>query len=192
MSGVARGLAMLASDAMRLTLAAAFGFAAYLKLQDPQSMAFAIQAYEVIRPADLGEATAGHLLRVLAYGVPWVEACAAVALLLGVWTRGAAGLVAVLLLAFTAAYASVIFRGLDVACSCFGKAEVVCSGNIGWCHVGRNVAMLGMAVAVALIGPGWLALDRLGPDARGRDDDAPTPGGRAAPAGGVEAPRGGA
>ncbi len=69
----------------RLVLAGIFGFAAYLKLADPQSFALAIKAFRIF---DLEQQ--GHIVKMLVFGIPWAEMIIAACLLLGFWTRSAA------------------------------------------------------------------------------------------------------
>jgi uncharacterized membrane protein YphA (DoxX/SURF4 family) len=81
-------------------------------------------------------------------------------LVLGLWARGAAGVIVAMLLAFIAGVISVILRGIDTKCSCFGDIEWPCTGGVGWCQVVRNMIMIGLALPVFIWGPGPLALDR--------------------------------
>ena len=83
------------------------------------------------------------------------------ALVLGVMTRGAAVLSTLLMLGFAGGIVSVLVRGLDVSCPCFGKLKLFCDATLGWCHVVRNATIAGVSVAIALWGPGPLNLDRL-------------------------------
>ncbi len=150
---------------LRLFLGALFLFAAWIKLfskpltdsiiESPvQAFAESIKAFKII-PVDGGE----HVIKVLAFGIPWGEAICGVLLILGLWTRAAATLLALQLLVFTAAILSVIFRGMEVECGCFGEYDWPCSGGMGWCHVARDVVLLAMALVVAWRGSGVLGLD---------------------------------
>jgi hypothetical protein len=139
---------------LRVVLGGLFLLAGFNKLAEPRDFAFAIKGFDLGMGSDL--------LSVLAFVVPWAEVLAGAALVLGVWARGAAGLLCVMLGGFTGGLLSVILREKNVDCSCFGQLKLFCGeGNIGWCHVIRNSAMLLAAAYVMWKGPGMLALGNL-------------------------------
>ena len=140
---------------LRLGLAALFGYAAVLKIMDPQSFAFAIKAFQILDPAEHA-----HLLTGFAFGIPWAELIIAVLLVLGFWTRGAATLLALMLAAFTAGLASLIVRKIETECACFGEQEFLCSGAVGLCPLGRNAGLLLLTLLLAWRGGGRLSIDR--------------------------------
>lgn len=111
-------------------------------------------------PRDAGARLPDHLVQTITFSVPWVEIVAAVLLIVGLWTRAAAGVIFTMLIGFTAMYAAVILRGEDVKCGCFGKSQLLCSGGVGWCHVGQNLTMAAMALVIMLTTRHVLALDR--------------------------------
>lgn len=126
----------------RLVVAAVFIAAAIPKIADPLAFAAAIRGYQAF-PAW------SHNL--LAAFVPMLELVGAIALL-GGWKRRAGAIVlGGLTLAFIALIASVIVRGIDVACGCFGQAEA--AESIGWPLLARDVALL-VAIVVAAREPG--------------------------------------
>jgi len=138
----------------RFAIAALFLLAAFMKLRDIPSFALAIQAFRIIPDH------AGHVTRFAAYFIPWFEVVAGLALLFGVWTRAAALALSLLLGAFMVMIVTVVLRGIDTTCSCFGKLDLVCKGGVGWCHVGRNAVLMAMGLLVAIAGPGPLTIDR--------------------------------
>ena len=140
----------------RLVLAGIFGLAAYYKITDPQSFAFAIKAFEIFDPAEQG-----HAIKALAFGVPWAEAIIAVLLILGLWTRAAASLITLMLVGFTAGLISLIWRKMETECACFGSLEFGCTGPVGLCHLGRNAGLILLGLLVVWRGGGMLALDRV-------------------------------
>lgn len=142
---------------LRLALAGLFGVAAVLKLASPQEFAFAIKAFELVDPD-----RASHVLVLLAFGIPWAELIAAVLLLLGLWTRASAALLSLLLIAFTAGLLSVIARGIDTECACFGDKDIFCEGGVGWCHIARNAVMLAASLLLVWRGGGLVAADAIG------------------------------
>ena len=123
-----------------LALAALFLIAGMGKLQDPEVFAYALKALE------LGLSNA-QLAR-LAFVLPWFELTLAVALLLPAWRRAAAALATLLMLGFMLSIASLMLRGIDLTCPCFGSLTLVCRGPLGPCHLLRNLLLAGMA--------GWL------------------------------------
>ncbi len=155
----------------RLVLAGVFGLAAYFKLSDPQSFAFAIKAFEIFDPTEQA-----HAVKLLAFAVPWTEAIIAVLLVLGLWSRAAAALLTLLLVGFTGGLLSLIWRKIETECACFGSLEFGCTGPVGLCHIARNMGLILLGLLVTWRGGGRLALDRRGDaDPSGvdsEDDDA--------------------
>lgn len=87
--------------------------AAIEKLRDPAAFGQAIERYRLLR--ELPSA-------VLALYLPWLELILALAWWLP-WTRRQTGAVICGLMAvFTAVVASVLVRGLDIRCGCFGES----------------------------------------------------------------------
>ena len=149
--GIGLSLILLVS---RLLVGGLLVYAAYHKLMDPQGFAFAIEAYKVLPD---------HLVHVSAFAIPWTEALAGIALIVGFWSRSSAFLCIALAGSFIFAITSVLVRA-DVAvtdCSCFGKANFICTGAPGWCHIALDSVMLILAGLVALWGGGSASLDRL-------------------------------
>ncbi len=140
---------------LRLVLGGLFVFAAVVKLSNPQGFADAILAFKTGLPK--------HLAHLATFALPWCELFAGLCLIAGMWTRSAAGLIALMLVAFLGGIASVMVRRLDVTCGCFGDFEIPCTGAVGACHLARNLVLLAMALMIARLGAGRGALDdRLG------------------------------
>src|SRR5438128_2417845 len=102
-----------------MALGAIFVAAAIPKIADPRSFAHMIYNYKLL-PASLGN--------LAALWMPWVELLAGLALILGVWRRGATLLVGLLLVVFIGAIAINLARGHAIDCGCFdvrdaGKTE---------------------------------------------------------------------
>lgn len=154
MSGLRAAESVALQLPLRLGLGGLFCLAAFKKLQDPQSFAEAIKGFRVVDHAELG-----HLIVSAAFVLPWVELVAGVLLILGLWTRAAALTVALALGAFIAGLLSVIVRGLDANCSCFGDLSLFCGSEVGWCQVVRNLVMLVPAGYLVWRGGGLAALD---------------------------------
>lgn len=141
---------------LRLALGGLFCLAAVSKLQDPQSFADAVKAFKV-----LDQTTHAHLITTATFVIPWVELIAGIMLILGLWTRAAALTLGLALAAFIAGLVSVIARGLDAKCSCFGNLNLFCPEAVGWCQVVRNSLMLLPAAYLTWRGGGRVGLDAL-------------------------------
>lgn len=135
----------------RVVLGFLFAMAGGLKISDPQAFAFAVKGFQILPD---------HLVVPTAFALPCIEILAGVLLIVGLWTRAAAVVILLLLVGFTAGQVSVIQRGLDVKCSCFGNLEWPCAGAVGTCHLVRNSVLTVMAIVAATLGPGPLAIDR--------------------------------
>lgn len=136
---------------LRLILAALFAFAAYVKIVDPRLFAQSVEAFKILPE---------HLVVTMTFVIPWTEMFVAACLVLGLWTRAAALVLTGLLAVFVVGIVSVLYRGMDVKCGCFGKYEIPCSGALGICHIIRNGVLMLMSLLVVIFGPGPLAIDR--------------------------------
>ncbi len=138
----------------RIALGGVLVFAAYYKIPDPQGFAFAIEAYRILPD---------HLVHLSAFLIPWLEAVAGVLLILGLAGRAAAIVASALMASFIVAILSVMARESVVVseCSCFGKADFICTGPPSWCHIAQNTVLLALGVLTVVKGPGMLSLDRL-------------------------------
>ncbi|MCC5823580.1 MAG: DoxX family membrane protein [Phycisphaerales bacterium] len=140
----------------RLVLGGLFCVAAWAKLHDPQSFAEAIKGFRV-----LSEHDHAFLITAAAFMIPWVEMVAGVALILGLWTRAAALALGLALIGFVVGLVSVIARGIDGDCSCFGDMKLICDSKVGWCQVIRNLVLLLPAGYLVIRGGGLVAIDAL-------------------------------
>lgn len=149
---------------IRLTLGGLLIFSGWMKLGissfggilptlDPQQFLFAIKGFEL--PLVNENPPLGAFL---AFFIPWLELTAGFAVLLGIWARAGALLIAGLMLAFTLGILGVIMSGRDVNCPCFGAIKFLCSGTISWCHVIRNTGFFLAAAYMFWKGPGPLTL----------------------------------
>ena len=129
----------LLARAARLLLGALFLWASVTKVPDMAAFAESVANYRIVPPA---------LVPVVAAAVVGVEIAAGVALILNVWARPAALLLAVLLTVFTFGLASALARGIDLACGCFGG-----TAPATWWTVLRDLALLAWALGVAASSP---------------------------------------
>ncbi|MDX9910236.1 MAG: MauE/DoxX family redox-associated membrane protein [Phycisphaerales bacterium] len=137
--------------ALRVLLAALFGFAAWVKLRDPQYFLTSVKGFRLIPEIMQVQVT---------YLVPWIEAACAVLLLLGLWTRAAAVVLSLAIVGFIAGLFEVVQAGRSVECGCFGKFSFICDkGPLGWCNIAQNAGLLICAVVLVIRGGGRAALD---------------------------------
>jgi uncharacterized membrane protein YphA (DoxX/SURF4 family) len=141
--------------ACRVILGGLFVAAGLLKLRMPQGFADSILGFKLFDPVDQS-----HLVVLTTFVVPWTEVIAGLMLLVGLWARASAAVIATMLVAFIAGVISVIVRGIETKCSCFGNLEWPCAGGVGWCQVIRNCVMIAAALPVIIWGAGALAVDR--------------------------------
>ena len=125
--------------AFRLVLGGLFVYAGAVKVLEPLDFAQNVRNYQLVGQS---------LSFVAAIILPWLEILAGLALILGVWTRGAALVVTGLLVFFTVLTAVTMARGLDVDCGCFGSL----SRKSGWSVVLEDLGMLALGLAL-LIAP---------------------------------------
>jgi len=116
----------------RLLVAGVFLVAAIPKLQDPLTFAEDIQNYDAFPDFS------AHFLAAM---VPILELLAALALFIPRVRDGAVAIIAALDVAFIALIASVLVRGIDIRCGCFGGAAES-EEAISWWTLARDVALL--------------------------------------------------
>ena len=137
----------------RLVTGVVWIVAGAVKLPDPASSVQAVRAYQLLPSAIVP--TVGQLL-------PVVEIVVGVTLVLGILTRGAAVVSALMYLAFIVGIGSVWARGLTIDCGCFGGGgyDPNAASQYPW-EIGRDVALLLLSVYVVVVGRTRLALDNL-------------------------------
>jgi uncharacterized membrane protein YphA (DoxX/SURF4 family) len=144
-----------ASTLARVTLAGILLVAGGLKVGDPDQAAAAVQAYRIF-PAAVGE--------IIGYGLPVFEIAIGLLLLIGLGTRIAAIITAVLMVLFIAGVASAWARGLRIDCGCFGGGGDLAAG-IDTQYVQeivRDLLFLGLAVWLIIFPASRFALDKPG------------------------------
>jgi uncharacterized membrane protein YphA (DoxX/SURF4 family) len=140
--------------ALRLLLGAFFVYASLDKIAHPAAFAKPVYLWQVAAPVPSN---------LVAVTLPWVELVAGALLVAGAWRREAALVIALLLVVFLVAAASVLARGIDVQnCGCTSLAATdpaaawppAWTKGVGWFLVTRNLVMLGVALLLALVVPG--------------------------------------
>ena len=116
---------------LRLLLGLTFVYASIDKISDPSTFAKAITNYKLI---------SGSLSLVVATVLPWVELLCGLAVLSGMYLRGGAFLLFLLLSAFTLAVITGLIRGLDISCGCFTLDPDI--NKIGWQKVIDNLGLI--------------------------------------------------
>jgi protein-disulfide isomerase/uncharacterized membrane protein YphA (DoxX/SURF4 family) len=96
---------------VRLVLAGVWTWSALAKIGDPRGFVRAVRAYD---------ATPEWLSQAIGYGLPMLELILAILLLLGLITRYAAGISAVLFVVFITGIIQAGARGIKIECGCFG------------------------------------------------------------------------
>jgi uncharacterized membrane protein YphA (DoxX/SURF4 family) len=137
----------------RLLTGGVWIWAGAAKLTEPYGAVLAVRAYQLL-PAGLAD-TVGHLL-------PTLEVVVGVALVLGLLTRGAAAVSALLFVAFIVGIASAWARGLQIDCGCFGGGgfDPDAASKYPW-EIARDAGLLLLSIFLVVVrnpGPG---LDRL-------------------------------
>lgn len=122
----------------RLLLGGLFLYAGVLKALDPAAFAGVVAAYRIL------PYVGNHLV---AATLPYVEIVAALLLLADRRVRPAALLLGALTGIFMLALATVLLRGLEVDCGCFGAAGRTTPGAA----LLRDAALLPLAAAVYLL-----------------------------------------
>jgi uncharacterized membrane protein YphA (DoxX/SURF4 family) len=123
----------------RLLLAAVWLYAGGSKIGDLAAATRAVKAYQLL-PNGVAEWVGA--------GLPFVELGLALLLLLGLATRAAAVVSALLLVAFVAGIASAWARGLNIDCGCFGGGGTLAAGESPdyWLEIARDTLFLAAAV----------------------------------------------
>lgn len=129
----------LLARAARILLGGIFLWASVTKVPDMAAFAESVANYRIVPPA---------LVPAVAAAVVGVEIAAGIALVLNVWARAAALVLAGLLAVFTVGLASALARGIDLACGCFGGNDPAT-----WWTVLRDVVLVVFALGVAASSP---------------------------------------
>ncbi|MFH1843989.1 MAG: MauE/DoxX family redox-associated membrane protein [bacterium] len=123
----------------RLAVAAVFIYAPLDKIAHPDAFAAVVYNYRLLPIT---------LLHPFAMGLPWLELVAGIALLLGIFRRGAAALCLVMTVMFIVAITAALSRGLDISCGCFHTDG---GSSVGLSLLFRDVLLLAGCVCILLL-----------------------------------------
>lgn len=151
---------------LRLALGGLMLFSGWMKLgirtfdgvlpgpvRDSLDFYFAINAFKMGLPQEVMRAMSGI--------IPWAEFLAGLLVLIGLWTRAASMLIGLMMVAFILGIASVMLRGIEADCPCFGSIKLFCGAKLGSCHLIRNTIILAVSLLLMRTGGGLLAFDSL-------------------------------
>jgi uncharacterized membrane protein YphA (DoxX/SURF4 family) len=137
----------------RLVLGAVWLYAGAAKLLDPAQSVAAVRAYELLP---------GSFVQPVGQLLPVIEVVVGAMLVLGLLTRGAAVISAILFALFIIGIASVWARGMTIDCGCFGGGgyDPDAASEYPW-EIARDAVLLLLSLSLA-----WLPSTRLSLDAR--------------------------
>jgi uncharacterized membrane protein YphA (DoxX/SURF4 family) len=130
-----------------------FIYASLDKIADPAGFARIVYQWQTVGPIPSN---------LVAVTLPWVELVTGLLLVVGIWKREAAAVVAGMLVVFIVAAVGVLARGIDVDnCGCTSVAAVTDAPawppawmrGVGWYLITRNIVLLAAALVVALVEP---------------------------------------
>lgn len=125
----------------RLVLGVVWIIAAYDKLGDPRKFVQAVRAYN---------ATPEWLSEAIGYGLPVLEMCLGILLVVGIATRIASAVSGALFLVFLVGIIQAAARGLQLECGCFGGGGTTTAGTTYTLDILRDVGLLILAVFLVL------------------------------------------
>jgi putative oxidoreductase len=95
------------------------------------------------------------LVNLVAVILPWVELICGFLLILGFWYRSAALIISFLMTIFLIAITSVMIRGLDIECGCFGSDTIV-----DWPRIIEDIFLLIFSLQIVLSPESKLTIDK--------------------------------
>jgi uncharacterized membrane protein YphA (DoxX/SURF4 family) len=137
---------------MRVGLAGILGYAGWLKVGDLAASGRAVNAYQLM---------SYDIAMIVGAIQPFLELAVAALLLVGLATRLAAWISAVMLVAFIAGIASAWARGLNIDCGCFSKGGQLAPGETPnyLPEILRDIAFLAMAIFLIIYPVSRYSLD---------------------------------
>lgn len=133
---------------LRLVVGGMFVYASLDKVASPQAFAISVRAYQIVPVPVSG---------LFALVMAWSELIAGSMLILGVFTRYAAGAISILLVMFVAALSTVLIKGMVIDCGCFGSEEGGSSPVSPWLIL-RNLVTLFACWVIIRYNDGFLSV----------------------------------
>jgi len=121
---------------VRLVLGVVWLWAGWSKLHDPRAFVQTVRVYD---------ATPEWLSKAIGYGLPMLEVCLGVLLIVGMAVRICAIVSAVLLVVFLVGIVQVAARGIKLDCGCFGGGGATTGGTQYLLDIARDVGLLVLA-----------------------------------------------
>jgi len=121
---------------IRLFLGAIFLWASLAKLHSPRTFLLTVRAYD---------ATPEWLSKGIAYGLPVLEFCVAIVLIVGVMTRIVASVSVLLFLVFLIGLIEASARGIQLECGCFGGGGATAGSTSYTLDILRDIGLLILA-----------------------------------------------
>jgi uncharacterized membrane protein YphA (DoxX/SURF4 family) len=136
---------------LRLIVGVTFVYASYDKALHPHAFAIAVRGYQIV-PVNLSN--------LFALAIAWAELVAGILLIVGLFTRQAAGAVFLLLGMFVVALVIVVVKGMVIDCGCFSSEG---GSQTGPFLIVRNVLLMAVCVVIMKYDRGAYSLSRLVP-----------------------------
>jgi len=131
----------------RLLLGILFVYASFDKVLYPANFAIIIKNYQV---------APDFTINLLAIIIPWLEMFCGIFLLIGLFSRGSALLLSLMLVIYIFALIIALITGLDIDCGCYGLGR-----NIDFWKIVEDVLLLGMTLHLLFNPSKKFALDVL-------------------------------
>ncbi len=138
---------------LRLIIGGVFIVSAIVKIGNVQvSHAHGIQFSRVPDLTQFAQDVANYhvppraLNNLVAITLPWIELLAGGLLVLGIWKRASAVVIAALMVVFLAAIGSALVHGYDIRCGCFGTVD---ARKVGVTALAEDFVLLAMAAWLA-------------------------------------------
>jgi len=136
--------------ALRLLVGIVFCYAAVDKILHIDQFARLIYYYHILP---------GWAINIMAIFMPMVEMIAGLALILGIWPRGATALIGAMTLMFLIALTIVYIRGVDINCGCFSTSAKGKSSAMNL--ILRDIPLLLACIQIFCFGKDFLSIHKL-------------------------------
>jgi uncharacterized membrane protein YphA (DoxX/SURF4 family) len=139
-----------ASVIFRWAVGLIFIYASTDKLLHPSAFAVAVYNYKILP---------GSLINLVAIMLPWLEMVCGILLIIGLFPRGAALILSILLILFFSALSISLYRGIDISCGCFTVSTT--ADRIGISYMVRDLLVLAMSLQILFFDGNLLSMEHL-------------------------------